>query len=131
MPRRDVDPQDLSRREREVMDIVYRLGLATALEVRTQMAQPPTDAAVRTTLRILVRKGRLKQEYDGPRFVYSPTLAREAARRSAFRHLLETFFGGSARGAMAALVEMEDAGLSSSQRRRLKALIEDADGKGR
>src|SRR4030095_11391722 len=124
MPRSDVDPQDLSRREREVMDIVYRLARATALEVRAQMAQPPTDAAVRTTLRILVRKGRLKQEYDGPRFVYSPTLAREAARRSAFRHLLETFFGGSARGAMAALVEMEDAGLSSSQRRRPQALMD-------
>ena len=127
----EVDTQDLSRREREAMDIVYRLGRATALEIRAQMAQPPTDAAVRTTLRILVRKGRLKQEYDGPRFVYFPTLAREAARRSAFRHLLDTFFGGSARGAMAALVEMEDAGLSSSQRRRLKALIDDADRKGR
>ena len=81
----EVDTQDLSRREREAMDIVYRLGRATALEIRAQMAQPPTDAAVRTTLRILVRKGRLKQEYDGPRFVYFPTLAREAARRSAFR----------------------------------------------
>ena len=85
----EVDTQDLSRREREAMDIVYRLGRATALEIRAQMAQPPTDAAVRTTLRILVRKGRLKQEYDGPRFVYFPTLAREAARRSAFRHLLD------------------------------------------
>jgi predicted transcriptional regulator len=131
MRRNDADPQRLSRREREVMDIVYRLGRASALEVRAEMADPPTDAAVRTTLRILVRKGRLKQDYDGPRFVYSPTLAREAARRSAFRHLLDTFFGGSARGAMAALVEMEDAGLSQAQRRRLKALIDDADRKGR
>jgi predicted transcriptional regulator len=131
MPRSDNEAQPLSRREREVMDIVYRLGRASALEVRSEMAQPPTDAAVRTTLRILVRKGRLKQEYDGPRFVYFPTLAREAARRSAFRHLLDTFFGGSARGAMAALVEMEDAGLSPRQRRRLKELIDDADRKGR
>jgi len=127
----EADTQDLSRREREAMDIVYRLGRATALEIRAQMAQPPTDAAVRTTLRILVRKGRLKHEYDGPRFVYFPTLAREAARRSAFRHLLDTFFAGSARGAMAALVEMEDAGLSPSQRRRFKALIDDAGRKGR
>ena len=123
--------EGLSRREREVMDIVYRLGRATAAEIRAQMAQPPTDPAVRATLRILVRKGRLRHEYDGPRYVYLPTLAPEAARRSAFRHLLDTFFGGSARGAMAALVEMEDAGLSPGQRRRLKALIDDADRKGR
>jgi BlaI family transcriptional regulator, penicillinase repressor len=129
-PRGAAEP-GLSRREREVMDIVYRLGRATAAEIRAAMSQPPTDPAVRTTLRILVRKGRLKQEYDGPRYVYFPTVAPEAARRSAFRHLLDTFFGGSARGAMAALLEMEDAGLSSRQRRRLKALIDDADRKGR
>jgi predicted transcriptional regulator len=127
----DLDPSTLSRREREVLDIVYRLGRATAAEVRAGMARPPTDPAVRTTLRILVRKGRLKQEYDGPRYVYFPTVAREAARRSAFRHLLDTFFGGSARGAMAALIEMEEAGLSSRQRRRLRDLIDDAERKGK
>jgi BlaI family transcriptional regulator, penicillinase repressor len=121
----------LSRREREVMDIVYRLGRASAVDIRGQMAQPPSDPAVRTTLRILVKKGRLKQQYDGPRYVYSPTVGPEAARRSAFRHLLDTFFGGSARGAMAALLEMEDAGLSSTQRRRLRELIDEADRKGR
>src|SRR5262245_30408321 len=100
------DPPGLSRREREVMDIVYRLGRATAADVRAEMPEPPTEAAVRTTLRILVRKGRLTHRYDGPRYVYSPTVEPEAARRSAFRHLLDTFFGGSARGAMAALLEM-------------------------
>jgi predicted transcriptional regulator len=121
----------LSRREREVMDIVYRRGRATAAEVRAGMPLPPTDPAVRTTLRVLVRKGLLTHEYEGPRYVYRPTVTREAARRSAFRHLLDTFFGGSARGAMAALLEMEDAGLSSSQRRRLRELIADADRKGR
>ncbi len=121
----------LSRREREVMDIVYRLGRATAAEIRGAMAEPPTDPAVRTTLRILVRKGRLRHEYDGPRYVYSPTVAPEAARRSAFRHLLDTFFGGSAHGAMAALLEMKDTGLSSGQKRRLRELIEDADRRGR
>ena len=127
----DAAPAGLSRREREVMDIVYRLGRATAAEIRAQMAQPPTDPAVRTTLRILVRKGRLKHEYDGPRFVYSPTLAPDAACRSAFRHLLDTFFGGSAHGAMSALLDMEDTGLSSRQRRRLRELIDDADRKGK
>jgi predicted transcriptional regulator len=121
----------LSRREREMMDIVYRLGKATAAEIRAQMAEPPTDPAVRTTLRILVRKGWLVHEYDGPRYVYSPTLAPDAARRSAFRHLLDTFFGGSAHGAMAALVDMKDVGLTPQQRRRLKELIEEAERKGK
>ncbi len=121
----------LSRREREVLDIVYRLGRPTAAEVRGEMAEPPSDAAVRTTLRILERKGRLRHDYDGPRYVYTPTIAREAARRSAFRHLLDTFFGGSARGAMAALVEMEDSGLSPRERQRLRELIDEAERKGR
>ena len=127
----DAAAAGLSRREREVMDIVYRLGRATAAEIRAQMAQPPTDPAVRTTLRMLVQKSRLKHEYDGPRYVYSPTLAPDAARRSAFRHLLDTFFGGSAHGAMAALVEMKDIGLTPRERRRLKELIDDAERKGR
>ena len=127
----DLDPATLSRREREVIDIVYRLGRATAAEVRAEMAQPPTDPAVRTTLRILVRKGRLRHEYDGPRYVYTPTLARDAARRSAFRHLLDTFFGGSARGAMAALLEMEETGISARERRRMKELIADAERRGK
>jgi predicted transcriptional regulator len=126
-----LDPSTLSRREREVLDIVYRLGRATAAEVRAEMARPPTDAAVRTTLRILDAKGLLSQEYDGPRYVYVPTVAPEAARRSAFRHLLDTFFGGSARGAMAALLEMETTGLSPQRRRRLRALIHDAEKKGK
>jgi predicted transcriptional regulator len=128
---RPPEPDPLSRRERETMDIVYRLGRATAAEVRTAMAQPPTDPAVRTTLRILVAKGRLKLEYDGPRYVYFPTVAPEAARRSAFRHLLDTFFGGSAKGAMAALLEMEALDLSADERRRLKALVDKADREGR
>jgi predicted transcriptional regulator len=130
-PADDLAAPGLSRREREVMDIVYRLGHATAAAIRAEMAEPPTDPAVRTTLRILVRKGRLKHEYDGPRYLYSPTVAPEAARRSAFQHLLDTFFGGSARAAMAALLEMKDTGLSPAERRRLQSLIDDADRRGR
>ncbi|HXY40717.1 MAG TPA: BlaI/MecI/CopY family transcriptional regulator, partial [Vicinamibacteria bacterium] len=99
--------------------------------IALEMAEPPTDAAVRTTLRVLERKGRLRHDYDGPRFVYTPTVAREAARRSAFRHLLDTFFGGSAGGAMAALVEMEDSGLSPRERQRLRQLIDEAERRGR
>jgi BlaI family transcriptional regulator, penicillinase repressor len=113
------------------MDIVYRLGRATAAAIRAEMKDPPTDPAVRTTLRVLVRKGRLGHEYEGPRYVYFPTVAPAAARRSAFRHLLDTFFGGSARGAMAALLEMEDADLSSRQRRSLRELIDAAERKGK
>jgi predicted transcriptional regulator len=131
-PKKDKSLADpLSRREREIMDIVYRLGRATAAEVRAAMSAPPTDPAVRTTLRVLVAKGRLRQEYDGPRFVYFPTVAPETARRSAFRHLLDTFFGGSAHGAMAALLEMEAVGLSTEERRRLRALVDKADREGR
>jgi predicted transcriptional regulator len=126
-----LEPSTLSRREREVLDIVYRLDRATAAEVRAGMAHPPTDPAVRTTLRILVTKGLLSHAYDGPRYVYFPTVSREAARRSAFRHLLDTFFGGSARGAMAALLEMDETGLSSHERRRLRALMDDAERKGK
>jgi len=121
----------LSRREREVLDLVYKLGRSTAAEVRAAMAEPPTDPAVRTTLRILVGKGLVSHEYDGPRYVYTPTLPREAASRSAFRHLLDTFFGGSARVAMAALIEMEDAGLSPQAKARVKKLIDEADRQGR
>jgi len=127
----DLDPAALSRREREVLDIVYRRGRATAAEVRAEMAHPPTDPAVRTTLRILVDKGRLRHEYDGPRYVYTPTVAPDAARRSAFRHLLDTFFGGSARGAMAALLDMEDMDLPPRERRRLKELVADAERRGK
>jgi predicted transcriptional regulator len=127
----DLDASTLSRREREILDIVYRLGRATAAEVRAEMAQPPTDPAVRATLRILVGKGRLRHEYDGPRYVYTPTVARDAARQSAFRHLLDTFFGGSARGAVAALLDMEEMDLSSRERRRLRDLIADAERRGK
>ncbi len=121
----------LSRREREILDIVYRLGKATAAEVRAAMAQPPTDPAVRATLRILVGKGRLRHEYDGPRYVYTPTLAPNDARRSAFRHLIDTFFGGSARGAVATLLEMDGVDLQPHELRRLRELIDEAEKKGK
>lgn len=121
----------LSRREREIVDILYAHGRATAAEVREAMAQPPTDAAVRATLRILVEKGQLERGYDGPRFLYWPAVPREKARRSALRHLLQTFFGGSAEGAMVALLEMEGEKLGAEERERLKRLIDQAEQEGR
>jgi predicted transcriptional regulator len=121
----------LSRRERQIMDIVYGLGEATAAQVREAMPDPPTDAAVRATLRILVDKGHLAYEHDGPRYLYSPTVPRDEARRSALRHLVTTFFDGSTEGAMAALLDLQDDALSEAERRRLRAMIERAAEEGR
>ena len=98
-------PAPLSRREREIMDIVYRLGGATARQVRDEMPEPPHPAAVRTLLRILEGKGQLRHVADGAAFRYLPTTPRTVAQRTAMRHLLSTFFGGSRAAAVAALLE--------------------------
>src|SRR3954470_551476 len=97
----------LSRREQQVLDIIYARGHGTAAEVRAAMADPPTDAAVRTTLRILVAKGHLRIEQDGPRYDYWPTVARDTVRRSELQHVLRTFFGGSAESALATLLDIK------------------------
>jgi BlaI family transcriptional regulator, penicillinase repressor len=121
----------LSRREQQVLDIVYARGHATAAEVREAMADAPTDAAVRTTLRILVAKGHLKIEQDGPRYDYWPTVSPDAARRSELQHVLRTFFGGSTESALATLLDLDAARLDDETRRRLKRLIDDASKRGR
>ncbi len=101
----DPDPIALSRREREILDIVYRLGRATAAEIRAQMADSPTDSSVRTLLRLMEDKGHLAHQIDGPRFVYFATVPGEVAGRRAVHHLIHTFFGGSAQGLVSALVD--------------------------
>lgn len=121
----------LSKREQEVLDIVYASGHATAADVRERMHEPPTDAAVRTTLRILVEKGHLRIEEDGPRYVYWPTVPRETASRSELQHVVRTFFGGSIDTALAALLEIRPGELSDDDRRRLKRLIDQAAKEGR
>ena len=121
----------LSRREQEVIDIVYARGHATAVEVREAMHDAPTDAAVRTTLRILVAKGHLRIEQDGPRYDYFPTVPRETAQRSELQHVLRTFFGGSTESALATLLDIQPGGLSDDTRRRLKQLIDKAAKEGR
>ena len=121
----------LSRREQEILDIVYAREHATAAEVRETMQNAPTDAAVRTTLRILVAKGHLRIERDGPRYDYWPTVPREAARRSELQHVLRTFFGGSTESALATLLDIQPGELDAAARRRLKRLIDKAATEGR
>jgi predicted transcriptional regulator len=125
-----IPEEHLSRREREVMEILHRLGRATAAEVRSEMVEPPTDAAVRSVLRILGEKGHVGFVADGPRYVYTPTVSARAARRTAMERVLKTFFDGSTEGAMAAMLETSGP-LSPEMKRRLKALIDRAEEEGR
>ena len=113
------------------MDIIHELGDATAAQIRRRMTDPPTDSAVRSVLRILVDKGHLSSEYDGPRYVYSPTVPAQRARSSAMQHVLRTFFGGSVEGAVATLLQLEDGKLTPKERARIKALIDRASEEGR
>ena len=121
----------LSRREQEVLDIIYARRHATAAEVREDMDDPPTDAAVRTTLRILVAKGPLRIEQDGPRYDYWPTVARATARKSELRHILQTFFGGSTESALATLLDLRPGDLTPEARRRMKKMIDETAREGR
>ena len=121
----------LSRRERQILDIVYARGRATAEEVREAMPDAPTNAAVRTTLRILVEKGHLRIAKDGPRYAYWPTVPRETARRSELQRVLATFFGGSTESALAALLDMRSSQLTDDERKRLKKLIDKTAREGR
>jgi predicted transcriptional regulator len=121
----------LSRRERQIMDVVYRLGKATVTDVLERLPDPPSYSAVRALMRILEEKGHLSHEQDGPRYVYLPTVPRDAAQASALSHLVRTFFGGSAEAAVAALLELPEHGMSQGELSRLSRLIDDARGEGR
>jgi len=121
----------LSRRERQIMDILYLRGRAAAAEVREELADPPSYSAVRALLRVLEEKGHIRHEQDGPRYVYLPTVPREQARESALRHLVRTFFDGSVTGAVAALLDAEAAELAPEDYDRLTELIEQAKEEGR
>lgn len=123
--------QHLSRRESQVMDIVYESGRATAEEIRQRLPDPPSNSAVRALLRVLVGKGHLRYEYDGPRYVFMPTVPRENARDTALEHLLKTFFDGSAAGAVAALLDLEGSRLSDEECQSLSEMIDQARKEGR
>ncbi len=121
----------LSRRERQIMDAIYRRGQATAAEVLEEMPDPPGYSAVRAMLRVLEEKGHLRHEPRGPRYVFLPTVPREQARRSALQQLVRTFFDGSTEQTVAALLDLSDRGLSDAELDRLSRLIDQARKEGR
>jgi predicted transcriptional regulator len=122
---------NLSRRERQIMDAIYRLGRATAAEVLENMPEPPGYSAVRAMLRLLEEKGYLRHEQQGPRYVYMPTLSRDKARQSALKQLVQTFFDNSTEQTVSALLDMSKSRMSDDELERLSALIEKARKEGR
>jgi predicted transcriptional regulator len=113
----------LSRRERQIMDVLFRRGRATAAEVMEELGGTPSYSTVRTQLRVLEEKGHVRHDDDGVRYVYMPVVPVGAARKSALRHLVDTFFDGSAEKVVAALLGGEGARLSAAEIERLAALI--------
>jgi BlaI family transcriptional regulator, penicillinase repressor len=121
----------LSRRERQMMDILYRRGRASASEIQAELPDAPGYSAVRATLRILEGKGHVRHEGEGLKYVYIPTVPREKATRSALSHLVDTFFGGSAEKAMLALLDSSAASLSPEELDRIAELVERAKKEGK
>ena len=118
--------RDLSRRERQILDILYERGQASAAEVQAALPEPPSYSAVRALLRILEEKRHVRHQQDGPRYVYLPTVPRDNAQRSVMRHLLQTFFDGSAEQAISALLDDSSAKLSHAELDRLARMIDTA-----
>lgn len=122
---------EFSKREKEIMDVIYRRGTATAAEVHEGMAESPSYSAVRATLRILEDKGHLRHEDDGVRYVYAPTMARSRASKNALEHLVSTFFDDSAEKVVAALLDSRKRDLSDEDLEKLEAMIAEARREGR
>lgn len=123
--------KNLSRRERQIMDIIYTLQEATVNQVLERLPSPPSYSAVRALLRVLEQKGHLVHRQDGPRYIYAPTWPRDRARRSALKHLLQTFFDDSTEDAVAALLDISEDNLTAEDYRRLMELIQKARKEGR
>ena len=121
----------LSRRERQIMDVIYSRGRATAQEVMEHIPDAPSYSTVRALLRVLEDKGHLRHEQDGPRYVFVPTVTRERARQSALRQIVRTFFDGSTEQAVAALLDLQSDRLEPAELARLAKLIEQARKEGR
>ncbi len=121
----------LSRREQEYMDVLFQRGGATVADVLEALVSPPGYSAVRATLNVLVAKGHVVHEQQGPRYVYRPAVSAGAAQRAALQHVVTTFFGGSAEQAAAALLELPDAALSEDAMNQLAQRIDAARKEGR
>ena len=119
-------PSSLSRRERQIMDIIYRMGRATVGEVMEKLTGEPAYSTVRAQLRVLEEKGHLRHEEHGLRYVYLPKVPRHMVRQSALRHVVDTFFEGSAGNAVAALLGKEGFKISADELDRIAKLIEEA-----
>jgi len=121
----------LSRRERQIMDIIYQQGEATVAEVRKLLPDPPSYSSVRALLSVLEKKGYLKHKEQGRRYIYYPTVALDRVKRSALKHLMETFFDDSAERVMAALLNIRGVKLSEKELERMARLIEEAKKEGK
>jgi len=117
---------DLGRRERQIMDVLYQQGRATAEEVREALPDPPGNSAVRGMLRLLEAKGYVTHDWDGPRHAYRPTADAAHVQKSAARHLLQTFFNNSMESAVAAMLGAADRSLTTDELDRLSQLIDQA-----
>jgi len=126
MTTRATTPALLTRRERQIMDVLYRLGRATAGEILEALPAAPSYSTVRTQLRVLETKGHVRHEEHGLRYVYMPTVPRHSARKSALRHLVQTFFDGSHANVVAALLGGEAARLSNEELERIEELVRSA-----
>src|SRR5205085_10580543 len=118
--------QGLSRRERQIMEILYQRGKASASEVLAAMEDAPSNSAVRTLLRVLEDKGHVRRRAEGLKYVYTPTVAREKAKRTVVKHLLDTYFNGSPEQIVAALLDVSSTGLTREELDRMTAMIEKA-----
>jgi BlaI family penicillinase repressor len=121
----------LSRRERQIMDILYQRGKASASEVREAMEAAPGYSAVRAMLRVLEEKGHVKHQAEGLKYVYVPVVARDKAKRSAVKHVMETFFNGSAEQIVAALLDVSSTRLTREELDRMSEMIEAAKKEGK
>lgn len=121
---------DLTRRESQIMDILYRRRRATVEDIRAELPDAPSPSSVRKLLEIMIERGLLAREYDGPRFVYFPAVRQEEASRSALRRLVRTFFDDSPGAAAAALLDMTRTPLSPDDYRRLRSLLDRSQSEG-
>ena len=123
--------KSLSRRESQIMDIVYELNEASVAQVLERLPNPPSYSAVRALLKVLEEKGHVRHKQEGPRYIYFPTLPREEARHNALKHLMKTFFDNSTEDVVAALLNISEDTLSEKEYKRLSELIKKARKEGR